>query len=75
MKNDQQITLLVDVKTKRVGCVILQSMAGLGHNNHFLQMHFDNWETSITPDMKKITGTKDQWIRFAEMQSKMTTIG
>lgn len=66
-KDQELITLLVDTKTKKVGCVILQACVGLAQHNQFLQMHFDNWETSFTPDMKKITGTKDQWLRFAAL--------
>ena len=63
---NEEITLLIDVKTKKPGCVILQAIAGLAHNNRFLQETFTNWETNITDDMRKITGTRAQWEKLAD---------
>jgi len=57
--------MMVDVKTRKVGCVIIQSAFGCSAANGFLQMHFDNWETSPTPDMRRVTGTKEQWLAYA----------
>lgn len=61
MNDTDQIVLLFDPKLRRPGCVILQAMAGCGHNNGFMEMNFDNWLTSPTPDMKRISGTRQQW--------------
>jgi len=69
MKPDDEITLLIDVKTKKPGCVILQAIAGLSHNNLFLQSTFTIWATSITPDMKRVTGTRAQWEKLAEKEN------
>ncbi len=65
---NEKITLLFDTKQKKPGCMILQAIAGCAQFNHFLQMTFTDMETSITPDMKRITGTRAQWESLAERQ-------
>lgn len=69
---NDQIVLLFDTRLRRPGCVILQSMAGCGGNNQFMQMHFDNWLTSPTPDMKRISATRQQWEKLASRLRKQT---
>lgn len=63
---ENDIVLLFDIKLRRPACVLLQAMAGCGHNN-FLQMNFDSrdWLTAPTPDMRKVRGTREQWQRLA----------
>lgn len=61
----EKIVLLYDTKLNRPGCVILQAMAGCARNNEFLQLYFDDWLTSPTPDMKLMRGTREQWIALA----------
>jgi hypothetical protein len=62
---DEEIVLVFDTKLKRPGCVLLQAIGGCGHNNHFMEMLFDNWLTAPTPDMRRIRGTRAQWEKLA----------
>mgnify|MGYP001608598208 CR=1 FL=1 len=64
---NEKITLLFDTKQKKPGCMILQAIAGCDQFNQFLQMTFTDYETSITPDMKRITGTREQWEKLAAL--------
>ncbi len=66
---NDEFTLLVDVKTKKVGCVILQSAFGVNYDRELIHL-FDDWETNITPDLAKVKGTRAQWESLAERSNK-----
>lgn len=72
MSDDTKIKLLVDTKTRKVGCVLLQAVAGCGENNHFLSMTFDttHWVLSPTPNMGVVEGTVAQWKKLATILDK-----
>jgi len=53
------ITLLYDKEKEAVGCVLLQAVAG--YSNTELVSRFNSWLTFPTKDMKRITGTPEQW--------------
>lgn len=68
MNPTDQITLMVDVKTRKVGCVIIQAIHGLSPDKTLLGL-FD-WEVNHTPDMRPVTGTREQWEKLAQQQQK-----
>ena len=59
--------LVVDVATKRPGCVLLQ--AGCGGDNHLVSALFDpeDWVLAPTEKMGMVEGTREQWTRHAEL--------
>ena len=59
--------LLVDVATKRPGCVLLQ--AACGGDNHLVSALFApaDWVLSPTDKMAMVEGTRDQWERHAAL--------
>lgn len=65
--NEKTYTLVVDVATKRPGCVLLQ--AGMGGDNHLVSELFDtdDWVLAPTEKMAMVTGTRQQWERHAEL--------
>lgn len=70
---DDGIDLVFDIKLRRPACVLLQAIHGCGHNNGFMQMHFDDWLVAPTPDMRKIRGTREQWQQLAAKSSNAKT--
>lgn len=66
----ETIVLLVDMKTKRPGCVLLQ--AACGGDTYKLQQFFDarHWVLAPTKDMQLIRGTPEQWKKLALMLEK-----
>lgn len=64
--SEKDITLLYDTVLRRPGCVLLQAVAG-GDGEAFREFFggADNWLVSPTPDMKMITGTREQWRKEA----------
>jgi hypothetical protein len=60
--------LLFDIELKASACVLLQAAFGCGAHpaalRHFSSRH---WLTSLTPGMRKITGTESDWKRAAEI--------
>lgn len=67
-----EIVLVFDTKLRRPACVLLQALYGCGHNNGFLQMTFDaqDWLTSPTEDMVRISGSREQWEQLAKSKTK-----
>jgi len=61
------IRLLFDTKLMRPGCVLLQAVAGC--DTYRLSDLFDaeTWLTHPTPDMKRLTGTPEQWRELAAL--------
>jgi Iap family predicted aminopeptidase len=70
MSDDTKIKLLVDVKSRRPGCVLLQAVAG--GDNHFVSATFDtrHWLLSPTENMGMVTGTVAQWRKLAKELDK-----
>ena len=60
-----QITLLFDVKQRRLACVLLQSIAGCDYQHAHL-FNSRDWLTEPTPDMQRVTGTKAEWQRVVD---------
>ena len=65
---DDQITLIADMTNYRVGCVLIQAVAGC-RSDLLYDLGFDTntWDLSPTPTQSRITGTREQWLRFAEL--------
>lgn len=63
MSPTDEITLVVDVKNRRPGCVLLQSAYGCGRFNGFLSRTFDteDWLLAPSKDFRRVTGTRQQW--------------
>ena len=62
--------LLVDLKLKRPGCVLLQAVAR--GDSGTLHRHFDteDWLVAPTDGMRMVLGTDDEWARFAALTRK-----
>lgn len=60
--------LVFDLNLKAPACVLIQAAFGCGSNPSALR-HFDSrhWITTLTPGMKKVAGTDEQWQRAAAM--------
>ena len=65
--------LVVDVATRRPGCVLLQ--AGYGGDNHLVSAVFDpaDWIVAPTDNMAMVEGTREQWERHAELLERKRT--
>ncbi len=70
MSDDTKIKLLVDVKTRRPGCVLLQAVAG--GDSHFVSTVFDtrHWLLAPTENMGMVTGSVTQWKNLAAILDK-----
>lgn len=72
MRNpDETFDLVVDVATKRPGCVLLQ--AGYGCNSSLVSELFDtdDWVLAPTAEMAVVNGTYEQWKgHAAKLRSK-----
>ena len=62
---EKKIPLVVDMKTRKVGCVLIQ--AAYGGDNSLVGVLFDteDWVLAPTDDMKLIGGTLKQWTEHA----------
>jgi hypothetical protein len=61
--------LLLDVATKRPGCAILQSLAGITYRDlegPFYLFDVETWVTSPSPNMARVEGTLQDWKKVAE---------
>lgn len=69
-----KISLVVDVKLRRPGCVIIQACYGCGDERQLVSQLFDphTWLTAPTDDMYLISGTRDQWEAFARECNERT---
>ena len=65
---NDKFTLLVDVKTRKVACVNLHAVFGVRYDSRILSMF--NWQVELTDSLRKVTGTREQWEKFAEEQNK-----
>ena len=63
--NEKTYDLVVDVATKRPGCVLLQ--AAYGGDNQLVSALFDtaDWVLAPTAKMAMVNGTREQWERHA----------
>lgn len=59
-------TLIFDTKLKRPGCVLIQACGGGDRRLLGDLFPAETWLTSPTPDMKEITGTREQWEMVAK---------
>lgn len=57
----ETVTMMVDLKLNKVGCVIIQAAYGcLQAHDYVMQVPNEFWEVSKTPDMKKYKLTSKQ---------------
>lgn len=66
------ITLVADLTTMQVGCVLIQSAAGCDPRLVYeLGFNTESWVLFPAKTQKRITGTEEQWKKFAsECNSK-----
>lgn len=66
MFDEPVIKLVVDMKSRRPACVILQAI--YGGDRSIVSRYFDGgtWLTAPTPDMHMVSGTLSQWREFAD---------
>jgi hypothetical protein len=61
-----KIPLLINPKSKRIACVLMQASYGYGAGN-WIVSHFDKWDTGEgMDDYKRVSGTVAQWKQLAE---------
>lgn len=68
----EQITLLFDTKLMRPACVLLQAAAGISGSGSYRGPIYeffdaDDWLVNPTPDMKRMTGTREQWQKVSKI--------
>lgn len=60
-----EYTLLIDLKSRKVGCPILQACAGVDYQSLELDYRLlfppETWFLTPTPDARLVSGTKEQW--------------
>lgn len=58
--------LLIDVKQRRPGCVLLQAMARGDQST--LHKYFDpnDWLLAPTDEMRVVSGTEEEWAKFSD---------
>lgn len=59
---------VIDIKTKRPACVLLQAVWG-GDRSVCNLVSSSYWHLAPTDDMQMIRGTPDQWAAWAKMVS------
>lgn len=62
--NPDDVVIVFDMKLMKPGCVNLQAAMGGGVvDRNFFMRHFDSqkWLVHITPDMKRMRATREQW--------------
>ena len=72
MTDKRTLRALLDVKTLKPGCVILQAAYGGDREVCFM---FSDWETSQTKSMKMVTETADAWLRIATLEENRRNNG
>lgn len=69
---ERDIILMYDVKTHRIGCVLMQSAHGYGENNGIVTRYFDT-DTWITGEgaerLRPMSATLEQWKQVADISS------
>lgn len=67
MSERERICLVYDCVLKRPACVLLQAVMGGGDAGvmHDLGFDSDSWLLAPTPDMRRIAGTREEWLRAA----------
>ena len=64
----EMTVLLVDIPSRRVGCVLMQAIAKCSrHDLYRLGFGTETWFYAPTQTMQKISGTDDEWRRYAEI--------
>jgi hypothetical protein len=68
---DETFELVVDLETKRPGCVLLQAAYGCGGNNFLLHHVFSSEDWLIAPvtGFARVPGTLEQWKKLAKLLS------
>lgn len=71
--SESKIAIAYDCSLKRPGCVIVQALFGGDGSSVSRLFPAQSWLTTVTPDMKLISGTPEEWqrakeITLAEMQ-------
>lgn len=63
-----EITLIADPARRKVGCVLLQAMAGCDYSLLYdLGFETQTWDTSPRPTQRRVSGTREEWEKFAKM--------
>lgn len=65
MKDQEEVTLVVDKETKMPLCVLLQAMFG-GQSSSFLPTEL--WQLTPPKEPAMVTGTVQQWNDWAKAQ-------
>jgi hypothetical protein len=67
MAEEETFELVVDLESKRPGCVLLQAAFGCGENNFLLHHVFDptDWLLAPVPGLVRVPGTLAQWQKLA----------
>ena len=64
---DGRVTLLLDLKTKRPGCALLQAVFGGDYSALGQYFNARYWLTTPTKDMQLISGTPKEWERLRKL--------
>lgn len=62
---NENITLIYDLKQRKVGCVLIQALADCDSSNTHI-FETSQWAVAPTADMRRITGTREEWERLAK---------
>lgn len=65
MSETDEVVLLVDMDTKRPGCVLLQAVYGGDSDAVSELFNSERWVLFPTKDMQLIRGTRAQWRRLS----------
>jgi hypothetical protein len=66
----RQRVVVVDVEQRRPACALLQAVFGGDGGLVSELFHGEAWLTAPTDKMRRLTATKDEWKRFAELVNK-----
>lgn len=63
-----EIDVIVDVKQRRPGCLLIQAACGCSEGRALVGSLFDatSWLVFPTEDMRLVSGTLAQWRQFAD---------
>lgn len=67
---EDKLAMVLDMKTLRPGCVLLQVFGGEGDFDLLLHAYNDIWLLAPTDDMRLVRGTRGQFIRAFELARK-----
>lgn len=66
--SQDEIILLANVEEFRVGCVLLQAVAGCNrHLVYDLGFEVSTWQVSPSDKLRRVSGTRAEWEQFAKL--------